>query len=100
MLDLTVRPSRRWTDVPPRLFWWLLVLVTVPVSPSSPLFAQPIAPTTEAEIPSGLPRALSVISGSRMLEDVTRFSQPEFNGRQTGTTDDRRTALLVATLFH
>jgi hypothetical protein len=35
-----------------------------------------------------------------MLEDVTRFSQPEFNGRQTGTTDDRRTALLVATLFH
>lgn len=35
-----------------------------------------------------------------MLEEVRRFSHPEFSGRQMGTVDDRRTALLIATLFH
>jgi hypothetical protein len=35
-----------------------------------------------------------------MLQDVARLSHPEFNGRQTGTPDDRRSALWVATNFH
>jgi len=35
-----------------------------------------------------------------MLQDVARLSNAEFNGRLTGTADDRRSALWVATLFH
>jgi len=67
--------------------------------------AQPTAalqePTGHGSIgPAELARALQSVSAARMLQDVVRLSHPEFNGRQTGTPDDRRTALWVATLFH
>lgn len=38
-------------------------------------------------------------SAERMVEDVRRLSSPEFNGRQTGTIDDLRSALWVADRF-
>jgi len=46
-----------------------------------------------------LTRALSSLSGPRMLKDVVELSGPEFNGRQAGTTDDLRSGLWVADRF-
>ncbi len=43
--------------------------------------------------------ALAGISGERMLADVARLSSAEFNGRQTGTENDLRTAQFVAERF-
>ena len=84
----------------PQGLWYLLLSAALLTGRPVPLFAEPIAPTPDAITLAALARALGTVSGSRMLADVTRFSQAEFNGRQTGTADDRRTALLVATLFH
>lgn len=116
MVDLRAQPPHRWNDTLagylwlPRTYvypsvvahgaWYLLLVVMLLVGRLAPLFAEPVVPTDEAVTPAALTRALGTVSGSRMLADVIRFSQAEFNGRQTGTTDDRRTALLVATLFH
>ncbi len=77
------------------LLCWLLIAIR-PLM----VLGQPTYTPEDAEGLIGLARALESISSSRMLADVTRFSSPEFNGRQTGTADDRRTALLAATLFH
>nr|MBI3614878.1 M20/M25/M40 family metallo-hydrolase [Nitrospirota bacterium] len=46
-----------------------------------------------------LARAMGAISGPRMMEDVVRLSSPAFNGRQTGTADDARSARFVAERF-
>lgn len=43
--------------------------------------------------------ALESISGPNMLADVARLSSQEFNGRQTGTPDDLRSAQFVAERF-
>lgn len=40
--------------------------------------------------------ALRSVSGPRMLADVTTLSGADFNGRQTGTADDLRSAHFVA----
>jgi hypothetical protein len=52
-----------------------------------------------AEESGPLARALSQVSGSRMLKDVVRLSGLEFGGRQTGTADDLRSGLWVAERF-
>jgi hypothetical protein len=44
-------------------------------------------------------QALDSLSSERMLADVTTLSGPLFNGRQTGTTDDRNSAKWVADRF-
>ncbi|MEW6543991.1 MAG: M28 family peptidase [Nitrospirota bacterium] len=54
---------------------------------------------SQAGEPDGLARALDEVSGARMLADVQRLSSPEFNGRQTGTTDDLRSGIFVAERF-
>ncbi|MCA1958756.1 MAG: hypothetical protein LDL14_09560, partial [Nitrospira sp.] len=41
---------------------------------------------------SELSRAIELISSERMLADVRTLSSPSFNGRQTGTEDDLRSA--------
>jgi hypothetical protein len=46
-----------------------------------------------------LDQALANISGARMLADVATLSGPDFNGRQTGTEDDLRSAKWVADQF-
>ncbi|MGQ0811964.1 MAG: M28 family peptidase [Nitrospiraceae bacterium] len=44
-------------------------------------------------------KALGNISGERMLADVTKLSSPEFNGRQTGTEDDFKSARYIFDRF-
>lgn len=44
-------------------------------------------------------RALDSLSSERMLADVTTLSSSSFNGRQTGTEDDIRSAKWVAERF-
>lgn len=43
--------------------------------------------------------ALAGISGERMLADVAKLSSVEFNGRQTGTEDDFKSARFVTERF-
>ncbi len=52
-----------------------------------------------ADRPDALARALADVSGARMLNDVARLSNAEFNGRQAGTQDDLRSGLWVANRF-
>ena len=72
----------------------------VQIDRSTSSVAQPHVPASGLPDQLDLARALQAISGTRMLQDVARLSNPEFNGRLTGTADDRRSALWVATLFH
>lgn len=51
------------------------------------------------QAPDELAAALGAISGPRMMADVARLSSPAFNGRQTGTADDVRSARFVAERF-
>ena len=44
----------------------------------------------------GLSKALDVMSTERMLADIHTLSSPSFNGRQTGTKDDLRSAQWIA----
>ncbi len=48
---------------------------------------------------SELSRAIELISSEQMLADVRTLSSPSFNGRQTGTEDDLRSARWVAQEF-
>ncbi|MBM4123425.1 MAG: M20/M25/M40 family metallo-hydrolase [Nitrospira sp.] len=68
---------------------WLIAGAAVPTT----------APADPAVEQNSFAKTLAGISGSRMLEDVARLSGPDFNGRQTGTSDDLRSALLVAERF-
>jgi hypothetical protein len=47
-----------------------------------------------------LTRLLQKLSVDRMRDVIAQLSHPEFNGRLTGSSDDRQSALWVATLFH
>ncbi len=51
------------------------------------------------EPPTPLPQALQLISSDRMLTDIRSLTAPEFNGRQTGTPDDRASAEFVQGRF-
>jgi hypothetical protein len=44
----------------------------------------------------GISKALGVISSERILADIQTLSSPSFNGRQTGTKDDLRSAQWIA----
>jgi hypothetical protein len=55
--------------------------------------AEPLNPQHE------LARLLAAVSGERIQADVRRLSDPVFNGRQTGTSDDLRTALYTVERF-
>ena len=82
---------------------FLSCLACAPAQPGkAPHTVTPPSKTSQAEAPSlvGLTRAIQSVSGSRIMQDLARLSSPEFSGRQTGTADDRRTALWVATRFH
>jgi hypothetical protein len=59
----------------------------------SAIHAEPLDPQQE------LTRLLATVSGERMLAEVARLSDPIFNGRQTGTADDLRTALYTVERF-
>ncbi len=48
---------------------------------------------------TALAQALEAISADRMLADIRMLSGPEFNGRQTGTPDDERSAEFVHRRF-
>lgn len=52
-----------------------------------------------AEDQRELAKALDGISSERMLADIEKLSSPEFNGRQTGTEDDFKSARFVADRF-
>ena len=45
-------------------------------------------------------RALDNLSSERMLADITMLSSPSFNGRQTGTVNDARSATWIIQRFH
>ncbi|MDH5669534.1 MAG: hypothetical protein OEY86_16165, partial [Nitrospira sp.] len=48
---------------------------------------------------SGRSPSLDVIDPERILADIRTLSSPSFNGRQTGTEDDLRSARWVAQKF-
>ncbi len=57
----------------------------------------PVVGSAEDQLELG--RALTNISGERMLADVEKLSGEEFNGRQTGTEDDFKSARFVTERF-
>ena len=69
---------------------WVLVCATLVLQPLSGL-AQVSKTTLEAAIES--------LSTDRMLADIRALSGPIFNGRQSGTADDLRSAQWVAQEF-
>ncbi|CUQ68235.1 M28 family peptidase [Candidatus Nitrospira inopinata] len=56
-------------------------------------------PIVAQQAEEGLFKAIEIISSERMLADVRTLSGPSFNGRQTGTEDDLRSARWVAQEF-
>ena len=59
----------------------------------------PAATTAAQQSASTLSQALENISSERMLVDIHTLSSPSFNGRQTGTENDLRSAQWVAQEF-
>ena len=58
------------------------------------------APYTQAQSPEPtLQSAIESLSTDRMLADIRTLSGPSFNGRQTGTNDDLKSAQWVAQEF-
>lgn len=55
--------------------------------------------TASEGVPPELTRLMGSLSPSRMEADVARLSGPEFNGRQTGTADDLKSAAFVVERF-
>lgn len=83
-------PSKRVCPCTQTWPFWVLVCATLILQPlSSP--AQLSTPTLEAAIES--------LSADRMLADIRTLSGPAFNGRQSGTIDDLRSARWVAQEF-
>ena len=72
----------------------------VQIDRSTSSVAEPAISASALPHQAELTRALQAISGTRMLQDIAHLSNAEFNGRLSGTADDRRSALWVATLFH
>ena len=68
-----------------------------------PLLIGTAAPesTLDASISTGhwIGRGLEEISAERMMADIRELSGSAFNGRQTGTDDDRKSAAFVADRF-
>lgn len=83
-------PSKRVCPFTHTWPFWVLVCATLVLQPLSSLAQSPKA-TLEAAIES--------LSADRMLADIRTLSGPAFNGRQSGTTDDLRSAQWVAQEF-
>ncbi|TKB61818.1 MAG: M28 family peptidase [Nitrospira sp.] len=83
-------PSKRVCPFTQTWPFWVLVCATLILQPLSSL-AQLSTSTLEAAIES--------LSAERMLADIRTLSGPAFNGRQSGTTDDLRSAQWVAQEF-
>lgn len=57
-------------------------------------------PSASAQSPeAALQTAIEFLSSERMLADIRTLSGPSFNGRQTGTNDDLKSAQWVAQAF-
>lgn len=87
MTTLTMKPTHPFTHAWPS---WVLVCAALVLQPQSSL-AQSPKTTLEAAIES--------LSADRMLTDIRTLSGPAFNGRQSGTADDLRSAQWVAQEF-
>ncbi|MGZ8386080.1 MAG: hypothetical protein ACXWWI_08965, partial [Nitrospira sp.] len=83
-------PSKRVCPFTHTWPFWVLVCATLVLQPLPSLAQSPKA-TLEAAIES--------LSADRMLADIRTLSGPAFNGRQSGTTDDLRSAQWVAQEF-
>ncbi|TKB93657.1 MAG: M28 family peptidase [Nitrospira sp.] len=83
-------PSKRVCPFTHTWPFWVLVCATLGLQPLSSL-AQLSTSTLETAIES--------LSADRMLADIRTLSGPAFNGRQSGTTDDLRSAQWVAQEF-
>lgn len=70
------------------LLWSMMVLIVMGMPLTDPAGSQ-----------NQLQQMLDTVSAERMLADVVTLSSPEFNGRQTGTEDDFRSAQFVAWRF-
>jgi hypothetical protein len=57
-------------------------------------------PPEQSAAGTQLAQVLQRLSVERMRDVIAQLSHPEFNGRLTGSPDDRQSALWVATLFH
>lgn len=53
----------------------------------------------QASDPTTPGTATETLSAERMMDDIRRLASPEFNGRQSGTVDDLRSAAWVADRF-
>ena len=69
---------------------WILVCATLVLQPLSSLAQSPKA---------SLEIAIELLSADRMLGDIQTLSGPAFNGRQSGTADDLRSAQWLAQEF-
>jgi hypothetical protein len=80
---------------------YLLIIATIAGLLAVALF--PPIEALEARPPekdrSILTHMLEAVSSERMLADIRALSGPEFNGRQTGTPDDRASAEFVEARF-
>ncbi|WP_447979656.1 M28 family peptidase [Candidatus Nitrospira bockiana] len=66
------------------------------------LLVLPFLGLTASLVSSGaspLAEMLGRLSSERMMADLTRLSQPDFNGRLAGSADDKTSAMLVAERF-
>ncbi|MGZ8366402.1 MAG: hypothetical protein ACXW37_08560, partial [Nitrospira sp.] len=83
-------PSKRVCPFTHTWPFWVLVCATLVLQPLPSLAQSPKAP---------LEAAIESLSADRMLADIRTLSGPAFNGRQSGTTDDLRSAQWVAQEF-
>jgi len=77
------------------------ILLTAACAAISPADAGAAGSTLDSTLSAGnwLHTALEQISIERMMTDITELSGPAFRGRQTGTDQDRESAMFVATRF-
>ncbi len=85
------RPTRACS--PALLIITLLHIIFILLPPGSQCFAESV------EDQRVFLRALDSLSGKRMVADVTTLSSLAFNGRQTGSADDARSAKWIADQF-
>jgi hypothetical protein len=77
------------------------VVVVGPIIACAVVLLSILAPSSAHALdkPDTLRSVIEQISGERMMRDVASLSSPAFNGRQTGTDDDVRSAHWVADRF-
>jgi hypothetical protein len=73
-------------------------LLAVPF-PTGAVDAPPESVFYQTDEATAVPSALQSIAGTRLLADVATLSGGEFDGRQTGTTNDLKSAEFVAQRF-